>query len=283
MQASPETFVPDEWVNYKHLLVCDHLLLTHAQFTQHTFPVHYHDEFMIELVETGIEKFKYKGVTQYASRGQFILINPGEVHNATSGSDKAWRYRAFYPSLKLLQDVAYKAELNVLEFGFRSSLLNNTPWVETFKQAHRNLEHSINGLEQESIVLELFADLLGKLTHKPIRSYKKEHRAIQQIKEYLVGHVSQAVSLQKLSKVTELSSYHLLKVFKHHTGLSPHQYQTQLRIRLAYKKILAGQEAKYVATELGFFDQSHFIKVFRQYYGATPKQIQDVGKNIVIS
>jgi AraC-like DNA-binding protein len=273
MQAVRDNSSQDEWVSYKHLTACDNLLLVQAQFTQHAFPVHYHDEFMIELVEAGVEKFKHKGVTHYAPSQHLILINPGEVHSAVSGSNHPWRYRAFYPSFKWLETLAHETELNLQELGFHKPITRDARLVEKFKQAHCRVTASNDKLEQESTLVEFFSDLLVRLAHKTLPLYKKEHKAVRQIKDYLEAHVPHAVPLSKLSDVTGFSSYHLLKVFKGHTGLSPHHYQTQLRIRVAYQKLSAGSEAKDVATEVGFFDQSHFIKTFRHYYGVTPAQL----------
>jgi AraC-like DNA-binding protein len=263
---------PHEWVKHWYLPGWSELLFVTAHFTRHAFPNHSHDEFMIEAVETGVEKFRHRGVTHYASRGQLVVINPDEVHDATSGGDEVWQYRAVYPSVGLLNKLSREAELTISDLGFQHALLSDTTLLDTFQRAHRVAETTADRLEQESVIVEFLTDVLARLaTKQPI--YRREHKAVQQIKDYLEDYTTQSVSLDKLKSVTGLSSYHLLKVFKQHTGLSPHQYQTQLRIRLAHQKVLAGAASKDLAIEVGFFDQSHFIKVFRRYYGTTPAKL----------
>jgi AraC-like DNA-binding protein len=272
LQKSVENTSAHEWVQHWHLSGWSDLLFVKARFTRHTFPSHCHDEFMIEAVETGVEKFRHKGATHYASRGQLVVINPDEVHDGRAGSDEVWGYRALYPSVALLHKLAREAELTIAEVGFQHALLSDAPLIEKFQKAHQIAETSVDRLEQESVVVEFLSDMLARLSPKK-QSYGREHKAVQQIKDYLGDYATHTVSLEELRSVTGLSGHHLLKVFKQHTGLSPHQYQTQLRIRLAYQKVLSGTVSKDIATEVGFFDQSHFIKVFKRYYGTTPTKL----------
>lgn len=69
-----------------------------------------------------------------------------------------------------------------------------------------------------------------------------------------------------------MSSYHLCRTFKQIVGLPPHRYQTQLRINRAKKLLLEGKFISYTATEVGFFDQSHFHRYFKRIIGVSPKK-----------
>jgi quercetin dioxygenase-like cupin family protein len=55
-------------------------------------------------------------------------------------------------------------------------------------------------------------------------------------------------------------------------GLPPHGYLTQVRLREARRRLLAGRSPALVAAEVGFVDQSHLIKRFRSAFGMTPGQ-----------
>jgi AraC-like DNA-binding protein len=54
------------------------------------------------------------------------------------------------------------------------------------------------------------------------------------------------------------------------TGLSVHQYLTQIRLVRAKGLLSRGVSASQVASDVGFFDQSHLIKHFRAHFGTTP-------------
>jgi len=61
-----------------------------------------------------------------------------------------------------------------------------------------------------------------------------------------------------------------MRTFQNMTGLSVHQYLTQLRLVRAKALLAKGVSAAQVASDVGFFDQSHLIKHFRAHFGTTP-------------
>ena len=67
-----------------------------------------------------------------------------------------------------------------------------------------------------------------------------------------------------------MSPFHLSRAFRQAIGLPPHAYQTKLRLARAKTLLAQGYEAGYVASETGFFDQSHFTQQFKRHYLMTP-------------
>ena len=102
----------------------------------------------------------------------------------------------------------------------------------------------------------------------------REHRAVTAIKNHLRQKHTKEVSLADLSSLTNLNKWYLLEVFKNQVGISPHQYQTSLRIELAKKLLRAQFSGTHVALETGFADHSHFIRTFKKYVWVTPRQYQ---------
>ncbi len=58
--------------------------------------------------------------------------------------------------------------------------------------------------------------------------------------------------------------------FQAHFNCAPKSYIVSIRIREARRRLELGQSAKRVALELGFVDQSHMTRVFKQLLGRTP-------------
>jgi AraC-like DNA-binding protein len=61
-----------------------------------------------------------------------------------------------------------------------------------------------------------------------------------------------------------------LRAFRAVTGMSPHEYQTLLRVTRARRLLRGGGAIGTVAAEVGFYDQSHFHHCFRRIVGLTP-------------
>jgi AraC-like DNA-binding protein len=73
-----------------------------------------------------------------------------------------------------------------------------------------------------------------------------------------------------LARESGLSKFHLLRVFRDRTGLTPWQYQVNLRLDRARRLLQRGEPASQVADACGFVDQSHFTRIFRTVVGVTP-------------
>jgi len=101
-------------------------------------------------------------------------------------------------------------------------------------------------------------------------SISRSEAAVQRAKAYLRARFYEPVSLDKLARETRLSPFHLARSFTEHFGLPPHAYQNHLRIERARVLLRAGVSATDVAVQVGFSDQSHFIRRFKQICRVTP-------------
>ncbi|MFW6007076.1 MAG: AraC family transcriptional regulator [Bacillota bacterium] len=84
------------------------------------------------------------------------------------------------------------------------------------------------------------------------------------------------ISLDDLSKKTGTSKYHLSRLFKKHTGYSPHEYIINYRISQAKYLLKTTEKPVYeIAEKVGFNSSSHFIKLFRQETKTTPLKFRN--------
>ena len=129
-----------------------------------------------------------------------------------------------------------------------------------------------SSLECESKLLGLLHAVLKHCSDSPPPEVKlgQEHKAVSLVKEVLHAHPELDVTLDDLGSVTNLSKYHLTRIFQRDVGISPHKYQTGLRINRAKDRLVQGAELVDVALELNFSDQAHFTRTFKAYTQTTP-------------
>jgi AraC-like DNA-binding protein len=89
-------------------------------------------------------------------------------------------------------------------------------------------------------------------------------------RDYLREHATESVSLETLAKEAFLSKYHLLRSFRRALGLTPHEYQMQLRLARARRLLADGSAISRATYDAGFSDQSHLTRRFIAFYGMTP-------------
>jgi AraC family transcriptional regulator len=90
---------------------------------------------------------------------------------------------------------------------------------------------------------------------------------------YIQENLSGDISVTDLAALVQMSPSHFSRVFKASFGVTPYRFVMGERIETAKDMLKTTQlSASQVAMAFGFASQSHFVKVFRQFTGATPKQ-----------
>jgi AraC family transcriptional regulator len=89
--------------------------------------------------------------------------------------------------------------------------------------------------------------------------------------EYMQDHYAESITLDKLTRLSNLSSSHFINSFKQTLGVTPHQYLLKIRIERAKEKLQRSSlPLSEIAYELGFTDQSHFSRYFKKITGMSP-------------
>lgn len=252
-----------------------HLECLRANYVTHSFARHTHDGFAVGVIERGIEVFNYRGKKHRAGRGQIILINPAEVHDGRGADNDGWAFSIFYVDPKIFQRVATEMTLREKPVPlFEEAVVDDEPVARKLLQLHRTLENSTSVLERESAILMTFAELISRHSQFSHSASEEGHepKAISRAKTYLEENYMRSVSLSEVAAFAGLSRFHLIRVFKKNTGLSPYAYLEQIRINRAKDFLKAGMPIADTAFEVGFVDQSHLTKTFKRFAGFTPGQ-----------
>ena len=249
------------------------LELLRARFAAFSFTPHAHEEFMIVATESGTATPRFWGAAQRIGPGDVFILNPGEVHGGGPASEAIWRYRSFYPPAALMQRVAQ--ELTATDRGlpqFAEGVIRDPALAVTLRRAHQSLEAPASTLAAESRLMAALAGLVSRYALGKPSPHRigREHRAVQRAREYLETLPSENVSLETLAQASGIGAFHLCRVFRQQTGLSPHAYQILVRARLAKALLLQGLPIARVAADAGFADQAHLTRHFKRIFGVTP-------------
>jgi AraC-like DNA-binding protein len=94
---------------------------------------------------------------------------------------------------------------------------------------------------------------------------------LRRIRDYVDAHITGPMRLRALANVAGLSTSHFTRAFRESVGFTPHHWITLQRCTLA-KEMLIRNELSLadIAFEVGFADQAHFSRSFKQLVGAGP-------------
>jgi AraC-like DNA-binding protein len=103
---------------------------------------------------------------------------------------------------------------------------------------------------------------------------KRGRYAVRRVRERIDDDPAQEPSLALLAAMVHMSPYHLAHVFSREIGLPIHIYAETARIRRAKQLLKRGHPIADVSTQLGYADQSHFTRRYKQFEGVTPGRYQ---------
>ena len=128
-------------------------------------------------------------------------------------------------------------------------------------------------LEMKSAALELLLALV-EAPDSPHVSKGATAAKVRAIVRRIALDPSVAYPVVSLAKEVGLSSFEFTEVFKRMTGLTPHAYLIDQRIRRAREDLLrGGTSVAHVAARWGFSSPQHFATAFRRVLGIMPRTV----------
>jgi AraC-like DNA-binding protein len=89
-------------------------------------------------------------------------------------------------------------------------------------------------------------------------------------RQFIHAALDADVTAGQLASAAGCSRFALHRAFVSAYGMTPADYQLQLRLRTARSLIASGEPISAAAAAAGFADQSHLTRWFSRYYGTTP-------------
>jgi AraC-like DNA-binding protein len=245
--------------------------LLRARFVTHRYARHVHEGYTIGLIEYGVEEFDVPGAVHRAGAGAIVIVNPEVVHTGQPGTPDGWAYRGAYPIVDFVAGIA--AELGARRGTpyFPGSVIDDPGGARLLRVAHRTAEHG-DALAASSYMRAAIARLLRRhaADAPPGDPRPAGPHAVRVAREILHERMLDPPSLAELAGAVGARPFGLLRAFRAATGLPPHAYLNQMRVRRARVLLAAGVPAADVAARVGFADQAHLTRHFKRTFGVPP-------------
>lgn len=251
--------------------------LLRARFVTHRYRRHAHETYTFGLIEQGIEEFEYGGSLMRAGAGAVALLDPEVVHTGQAGVPAGWTYRVLYPEVRVVEEVAAELGWRAGTPRFPETVVYDPGSAALLRSAHQAAEHG-DQLASSSLLTHALAGLLtahasGRDTVTPGHAGPSP-AAIRAVCDLLHERLTDPPALAELASLTGLSQFAVLRAFRAETGLPPHAYLNQVRVRQARKLLDRGITPAEVALSTGFADQAHLTRHFKRVVGVPPGAYQ---------
>ncbi|MBV0934834.1 AraC family transcriptional regulator [Marinobacterium weihaiense] len=239
------------------------------------YQAHAHDEFSLGVIDAGRARYRNGSRHHQTHAGMLVTINPGDIH-ACNPDQGVWSYRMLFIDTRWLGQLQQECMLaDGSDYRpFAADFQQDRHFYRRFDRLYQRLTSSDAALAAETELIEYICPLFEGQT----LAAAQHHQCLPELQratERIMDRLDDNLSLDELARVSDLSRYQLIRLFRKHYGLPPHAWQLDQRIRRA-RQLLKQPHASLgdIALQLGFADQAHFQRHFRQRTALTPGQFQ---------
>ena len=266
-----------EHAKYHHVSEVPGLVLGSARFADVGFDRHYHLDFHIGFVTEGIQRHRSKGESFLLGPGRIALMPPGEIHDGASEGGGAYTLKTFRLSQALIAGMTEEISGQPRELELTSVLLEDPRLVGNLRGLHEAMQQDVGpgSLAVQTQWITLLERLLRQSRAITPESIPGSLSALQwsRVRDYCFSNIDQRITLDDLAGLCGLGRFPFLKQFKRTIGMTPHAWLLRLRLERACGLLSrSGQPIIDVAHAVGFYDQSHFNRAFRQAFGVAPSR-----------
>jgi AraC-like DNA-binding protein len=200
------------------------------------------------------------------------------VHTGQAAGPGGWAYRVLYPTVDVVAGIAADLGWPRGTPFFPQPVVYDDASAALLRAAHLAAERG-DRLASSSLLRTGLAGLLriharpGPRPRGPAGA-DRAPGAVAAVRELLAERLTDPPSLDDLAAVTGMSPFALLRAFRGETGLPPHAWLVQMRVRLARHLLDGGLAPAVVAAEAGFADQAHLTRQFKRVVGVPPGAYQ---------
>jgi transcriptional regulator GlxA family with amidase domain len=95
-------------------------------------------------------------------------------------------------------------------------------------------------------------------------------KTLRRVQDHIAVNLGQKITNEALAQVANLSPSHFARAFKDSQGAAPHRYILECRVKRTQELLATDLSLSEIAVEVGFADQSHLTRWFREFVGVTP-------------
>ena len=242
---------------------------------------HYHEFCKLLLLISGRGGYMVDSQRYLLQPGDAVLIGSRSVHRPELAEDSPYERVIIYIAPEFLQRFS-TADCDLLSL-FSGS---NGP-VLRLKESQRKKVFSLAAALEKELsgdsygreilcaggLLRLLVEIgraqrqEGALNPSPVTP--EEPRVVEWM-QYLDRHLAEDLDMDALAEHFFISKFHMMRLFRAHTGFTVHTYLLQRRLLAARNLIEKGMRATEACYRCGFRSYSSFTRAYNKHFGTTP-------------
>lgn len=254
-----------------------------------TYPMHWHDEMEIIIVDSGEFEEEIDLEKYYVREGDIVIINPCTLHSFRVPEGQRTRFRSVIFNMSMLINNNTDACAIKYFTPFLDGMYLNPVVISSGSPAHDELVGCVENLIEiyhtkppfyeitlKSELYDLFRVLF---THYFVPEEKEPAikdtttRNIKIILDYVAENYMNPITIDELADSVNLSKHYFMRFFKKYMGTTCIEYINDYRLNVATNLLLTtGLQITEISSRIGISNLSYFNRIFKKKYNMTPKE-----------
>jgi AraC-type DNA-binding domain-containing proteins len=247
----------------------DAVTITQGYNIINSFPVHFHASYSIGIIEKGERRFSYRGENVSLVKDDIFIIQPFEPHSCESVNNTGHSYKIL------------SFEFNEICMPFFCNMKYEQPELLLFLRKFHSLAECDKKNRQLPVLFTKIKDTILNLSEGFYEQQKENRRIISKVKKaktYIEENCFDQILLKDVAENIGMSEFYFNRTFHKFLGMSPYAYLLFCRVKKSKDNLLEENSVTHAAYESGFFDQSHYIRLFKKHIGVPPGRFLKINK-----
>ncbi len=244
----------------------------------------WHEDIEIKLVHTETTIAVIDSEIFTAKEDEILFVNPYQIHSLPAiGESNGRFYSLFMMHLDFFQMSKIQSfDLRKIFMEDRIQIKNHikNPQLTEILKKILSVDSSSSAFKQQRIqglFMEFFSILLEEEKTESTSSVSSDrvryYYMIEPALKIIHSQYNQKIESEELARCCRISLCYFCRIFRRVLGMTPTQYQTEYRMRIA-DMLLKNKEHSVaeIAYMVGYEDEAYFSRCFKKYKGIAPRQ-----------
>lgn len=249
-------------------------------------PACWHEDLEFKLIASGTTIAVIDSENIVAVQDEILFVNPYQIHSLPIVEYSDRQYYLFMLSLDFFQ------KLGIPSFDLRKIFMEDkirirnhirNPKLTEILKRLLDADASVSSYKQQHILglfMEFFAILLEeeKMDSNDTEMHpdRKRYYMIEPALKVIHSQYNQKIESESLAKLCQMSLCYFCRIFRQVLGMTPTQYQTEYRIRIAEILLKNSQHSiSDIAHMVGYDDEAYFSRCYKKCKGISPRQVKN--------
>lgn len=184
------------------------------------------------------------------------------------------RINEYSPERYLFMKVLLKQKIKLGNNALFDYITNSLKSVRK-KTEGKEIERCLTLSNTMALIFLRLEEFFVAQTEKNDSGISKNYRRIEEIAAFIEKNYTSGINAKIIENEFFLNGDYANRLFKKYMGMSIIKYRNFLRINTAKTLILTTDKSlTEIAEETGFYDKSHFSRLFKMYEGINPGEFQ---------